>query len=460
VAAWFTEYFDEFYQQKREEIEVFFDDYLNPDTVGYFSIPCDAQIRADFTTEEFLFFRDLWDNEIIHSALLPEHISELVFYSITTHGILDWLAQHFGFIDTAFPTYFPQEQRIRYSASNWHNGYGVYNIPGDERLYFTLSQKRAVLKNAYNFDQNLNSTGELYKYPFNNFPEQNLWSPANWRGINFAKGSIQVLNFIFDVLGLHGTAPRLPIIETGGGNQSYNWENQPQNWNELTQQWEVAGQSSTSQPELVSDQLTAYLTPSPDDYIIPLRPFVKSDCMVSVSPYPSFSENLAITGYCYTRTPGSDRAIYRVPLYWERNGNKWRLLEEAIEIYGDTSVLVGYNWFLPNKSLPGDPVFNYNQYEGAKLEIFGNLDQYEYVDFFSVIVNVKTLFDPQFEANISIFPPKNTIFKYLISGNNFRASIPNDGNWYRYSNKSNEIVKIVFENPRTLRKFTRWVKVP
>lgn len=444
VAAWFTEYFDDLFQDAREKIEVFFDDYLNPTTVGHFSIPCGAYIRANNDVTEFRTKRDLFDHQYIREGLDTIEEGDLNIYAVISHGILDWLGQHYGI--------------------PWTPGYEIYAPPSPEnKLYLTLGQKRALLRNAFNYDQVVTANGALYQYPFSNFPGQDLWSIATWKGINYAKGSIQVFNFVLDTLGLHGVAPRPPVASSTPPNDTtYYWNTEPSTWSESTQQWNLSSGSSTPGEIIISTPIEAYFTSSADDYITPLRPQVLYDCVVDGGLYPTYTYNLAIVGRTYTKTPGSAQAVYRVPLYWERNGKQWRQIEYALRHYATNTIIIGYQWFMPGISLPGDPIFNYDQCEIlVESEPFINDSVYIDVDFYSTSVDVVQLFEPQFDYYILIQPPLDSPYSYQVVGT--RIQIGGTGN--HTGSRSvvphtiQQVVKVEFTSKMSLLKYTRWVRL-
>lgn len=362
VAKYLTDYFDDLLQDKREQIDVFVDDYLNPDTVGLQFVTLDSELRRNYREQTLDQILDAWDFGLIDpndldpsfEFLTIEELEELNQYDILTHRWLDWLAQHFGFQDNG-----------TINNNYWHRGSQFVNILENGEVFYTIAEKRTILRNALSQDKfqdfgtaviedetsffwNLfrsfwNETEIFWNaaeanaevdedFFFTRFPftVYNRIKPSEWYGLQRAKGTIKGLEFMFDTLGLHGYACT---------------ENTPRFYDNVA------------------------------DFLTPLIPFKFTNSVV-VGKRKVLDGNGNIIETADFNTQGYDQTgifkvgetifmsgynrklVLRAPFAWDRLSQRWNRMQEIISTYAyPNSVVSGYYNFLTGNSAAAEPIW-------------------------------------------------------------------------------------------------------
>lgn len=365
VARWLTEYWDNLLQDKREQIDTFVDDSLSPDTVGLQFIPTTGSLRNNYKPRTVDKILEAWDFGLITEQELTEGMfsfisvleyQELREYDERTNLQLDWLAQHFGFQDNG-----------SINENYWHNGSFYFNSLATNEVYYTIAEKRAILRNALSQDtfQNYqdfgnferispiwNTFGDFYdttnliwnrrldtgvadfEFVFTRFPFTiyNRIKPSEWFGLQRAKGTIKALEFMFDVLGLHGYACT---------------KNEPRLYDEPVD----------FETPLLIFKFTNSVT-------VERRRIVdESGAIVDANEPPLFNTQ----GYEQTGVfqigetvfqEGYDRKVLVRAPFWNRNSQKWNRLQEIAATYARPGELVtGYYQFLSGLSAVSEPLW-------------------------------------------------------------------------------------------------------
>jgi hypothetical protein len=292
IMKYLTEPGDETLQVGKETIDNFFTDYLNPLSAGYQFIPCSARIRR---RENFIETVLAAESNLSIPGLNSAEYIELEHFKTKTHMVLDWLAQHFGFIDS---------DRDPPLYKNWHNLTGSY-------VSLSITEKRHILHNGF-------TSGRKDLYPFNayihgGYQYNSNWgapyyhSYDRWKGIQRMKGTYMCLHFFFDVLNLNGMRHRAD-----------------------------------------------HLTPDVGEFTMPLR--LRKFSRPAVSDEVGDVTPLRV-GIDRVSTPDV-RPQLRIPTYYERNSEAYNRVMESVYVYSSPrTIKTGYFYFMTGISTIGEPIY-------------------------------------------------------------------------------------------------------
>lgn len=362
VAKWLTDHGDNFLMDKKEQIDTFFDDYLYPDSVGLFLLRCDGPIRSSYKSENVNKLVDSWDFGLINEESLRgpfdfitnSELDDFLNYDFYTNKILDWLAQHFGFIDNG----------TKYNI--WHNGSSYGRSVNNGDVFYNISEKRAILRNAYTQDVFQDYDYENKEFYFTRFPFSlyNRLKPSNWDGLLKARGTKAALEFMFDVLGLHGY-------------KSYTM--QPRYTDSLLDFDEALDLIKYSNKPLINyiKELT------PEGTIIDRLPLAYNDINYSETGVFKVGESVFAEGH-------DKRYVLRVPFSWDRPSKNWNRVKEISNTYAlNDTINIGYYYYVIGKSAAGECIF-----ENEKTLITEYILSEEYISIPEIysINNVKNLY--------------------------------------------------------------------
>ena len=373
IARYLMDYWDNLLQDKREQIDVFIDDSLIPDTAGRQYILCDSILRTLYREEIVDKILDSWDfgiitletRETIFNFLGQAEILELSQYDTLTHAWLDWLAQHFGLQDND-----------NINANYWHKGSQFDNVLQENEVFYTIAEKRAILRNALGQDpfQELRDKGEFVEgfpiwnlvtdfwdltelfwnstdlvpagtteFVFTRFPftTYNRIKPANWQGLLKEKGTTKSLEFMFDVLGLHGYActtsdPRFQLTQADFRTPLIPFK--------FTNSVLVENRKQLNADGSITD-------------IIPLEPRIGN---YEETGYVRTGETILMQGY-------DRKLVVRAPFGWARNSQQFnRMLEISRTYVKEGDLVTGYYNFLTGNSAAGEPVWKREECSACK----------------------------------------------------------------------------------------------
>lgn len=362
IARWLTEYWDNLLQEKREVIETFVDDYLNPDTVGFQFIGRESNLRTKYKPRNLDLIIDAWDfglidpttNETDFNFLTAADFDELFIYDANTHLWLDWLAQHFGLQDNGTP-----------NRNYWHRGSRYSNNLRDNEVYYTIAEKRTLLRNALAQDQlkettfieeNNNSTLLFWnsatspwsqenatwdnsnfintnatEFKFARFPFSvyNRIKPRDWQSLLRAKGTINGVHFMFDLLGLHGHVCKENKLRTNI--EAIDFEiplTLVKPSNSVTIEYKKVATENGIE-ESSEFRTEGYINTG----------IIKAD------------ETVLMKGY-------EGKVLVRTP-FWQRPSQPYNRLQEIIHTYAPHNKIVAGNYyFVPNLSAADEPIWN------------------------------------------------------------------------------------------------------
>ena len=361
IARWITDYFDNLLQEKREVIDVFVDDYLNPDTIGLQFVEVNSSLRQTFRPETVDKILDSFDFGLItedsitngpFAFLNTTQIIELQTYDFLTNQWLDWLAQHFGLQDNGTP-----------NRNYWHNGSFFDADLAENEVYYTIAEKRAILRNTLAQDpfqrfveivapvvidpiwdsfedfwevtqavwnQVINISQGESEFQFSRFPftVYNRIKPADWYGLMRAKGSIKGLEFMFDVLGLHGYAC-------------------------LTDEPRFENETADFEIPLIPFKFTNSVT-------VGFRKEVneEGEIVATNDPFLQNYQSVVRTGETIFMSDYDRKVVVRAPFSWDRTSQQWNRLDEITNTYAKTGdVVTGYYHYITGRSSAGEPIW-------------------------------------------------------------------------------------------------------
>lgn len=373
LARYLMDYWDNLLQDKREQIDVFIDDALIPDTVGKQYITCDSVLRRLYREEIVDKILDSWDfglintetKQTIFNFLGSAELLELAQYDNLTHTWLDWLAQHFGLQDNE-----------TLNTNVWHRGSHFERQLQEGEVYFTIAEKRAILRNALGQDPfqtladagtfvedfpiwNLvtdfwdltelfwNSTGLVpsgeEEFVFTRFPftTYNRIKPANWQGLMKEKGTKKALEFMFDVLGLHGYActtdgPRFDLSQADFRTPLIPFK--------FANSVVIENRKQLNADGTITD-------------IVPLEPRIGN---YAETGYVRTGETILMQGY-------DKKLVVRAPFAWDRLGQQYNRLTEISRAWiREGELVTGYYNFLTGLSAAGEPVWKAEECTACK----------------------------------------------------------------------------------------------